>query len=447
MTLLANSYLLANHDDVDSILRQIQSSQYLDRDDSTKPPQNSRIEGETQVISSLLTRRHNQHQVYLRQQDILGTFYDTLSIFQSLTLFTNLQKIRVLDFENLSAEDSGQEPWLNRTGRQRAIVRAFYSIVKVLDYGLDLSFLQLKTLEFDRLDYVALKKSYDTPNQLEAKYLQPTFHGVPARISVLKIHNLTNYTFDTLEDDNEETLTCACYFWGLSLMQSTLQELSLSDGYGALPSLHSDNPDLDFPWGSMSLAVHSGNRYYGYIRVLQKARGRMFPNLRKLELSGHKNVDMLSFAGMFMSLTPGILKELILDSLGICTGSWHDLFRIIAQKKGWVDTKMDWPGAFAHNYIQRSMYTYMNPDRLELLRMHLHTKLRRSRRPMAMIDRETLWKGLQLEKCKLRNLCYLGFNHESESVIRDAVLPLTLRTFEQWMTEGLDEVEYDALLT
>ena len=124
---------------------------------------------------------YEEHQMYLHQQDVLGTCYDTLSTFQSLPLFQKLEKIRILDFDAtfIPEDPRGIEYTKNHID---AAVRAFHNIVKTLAFAKYPTFQNIKILEIDRFEYQAFAINERTRSQ---------FEEVIRRVPVLKINNLT----------------------------------------------------------------------------------------------------------------------------------------------------------------------------------------------------------------------------------------------------------------
>ncbi|KAF8467352.1 hypothetical protein BDZ91DRAFT_723896 [Kalaharituber pfeilii] len=380
-----------------------------------------------------MTRRiHEDHQLFLGQQDILGTFYDTLSIFQSVPLFTRLEKIRMVDFD--WPEPLSKMP--PSRGHATAFARGFWSIVKTIAIVKPQCLPCLKTWEIDRFDYeVFLPYLLDEREQVDNDDGRSQFHTAISRLSVFRIRNVMSTDMYTVHGYGAQILTEA-----LLLSGSKLQELSITDATN-----EHILPYSAFPFGF--------NEHLPFHRPELGTSGSMLVNLRKLELKGHRTIDIVTFAGMIMSLPPGVLQELGLDSLGLRDGVlWANFFRFIAPKTEWADATEEWQGSFMHYRIQSHILARTNAD-IDLFANDVEQlwTLQNNSQSKQHI-RENVWRGLKLQKCILRALVDIPREHSLPGgglgdVYADArpISHFELRKFERWMVKGLDTSEYCAI--
>lgn len=364
--------------------------------------------------------------MYLHQQDVLGTCYDTLSIFQSLPLFQKLEKIRILDFDaTFTPEDPrGIEYTKNHID---AVVRAFHNIVKALAFA-KYPF-QIRVFEIDRFEYQAFATNERTRSQ---------FEEIIRRISVLKINNLTTkfQTHSRRHQGYPPQLGESLLFNG-----DTLEELTLCDKCVEIVS-----PEVGFPW-SWPPTMETRQKATYSLRS-----GAIFPNLRKLHLEGQRTVDMITLSMMFMSLPPGILKELTLKSLGMSTGTWVDFFIFVGLKTNWVDSSKRWTGAKRHATVQAFIKTgepdffarsgilthYSDGDNTEDEQQDGVSVLK--------FLKKTLWRGMKIEKCSLSSLFNMYHIGTRATPAVRVIPPHYMKKFEEWVIYGLeDESLYEKL--
>ena len=403
---------------MDDILSLQGLQHYEDSDSDPEPTSIESMEVDTMQLEALTCRIHEQHQPYLLQQDILGTFYDTLSIFSSLPLFKKLETIRIVDFEIPPDVTPAPEETPYTPGQEAAVVRAIHNMSKTLAF-LDYSALpKLRCWEIERFDYSVLKPPGFGSNSRERETLTQ-FEEAFSRISILRIKKL-NYIglawqhFSSIFADL--LMGSAC---------NDLEELAIADG-------HNREQECCI-WASEAL-LPSFTRYH--------RRYVVFPCLRKLELSGHSLMGLLNLASLFFFLTPGILKELVLDSLTMAYGEWEDLFRIIAPKTKWAEENQVWPGAHAHAIVQTS---FSSPHTLEIDVEILAFQVDQDRGRAQQRPKPTqlLWKGLQLEKCRLKGLQYIDY--AKRPIKRQFLQASVEEVLERWMLDGLDDEEYEIL--
>lgn len=406
--------------------------------DGPEPTISASMDSSTMQLETLTRRIYEQHQFYLLQQDILGTFYDTASIFSSLPLFKKLQTIRIVDFEISPDISPIPEETPYTLGHEAAIVRAIHSISKTLAFLPPSALPSLRCWEIERFDYSALKLpslGWSTRDRGDEIILQ--FEDALSRVSNFRINKLGSLAFGQQH----------CPFvLAEALMNAgnNLEELAIADGHNIEEECCLSASEIGFPWG-YSLCNYMKRHDY-HRRCINPVTGNLFPCLRKLELSGHSSMGLLNLAGLFFSLTPGILKELVLESLTMAYGGWEDLFRIIALKTKWTEENQVWPGAHAHAIVQ----TFLSGSNTVLLTVeHLAIQLKeyKERAPQASAQprpTQLLWKGLQLEKCQVKDLRFL--DSEGMKAKRKLLHSSIEKVLERWMLDGLDDEEYEVLL-
>lgn len=377
-------------------------------------------------LVNLTRNMYEEHQMYLHQQDVLGTCYDTLSIFQSLPLFRKLEKIRILDFDaTFTPEDPrGIEYTKNHID---AVVRAFHNIVKVLAFAKYPSFQNIKIFEIDRFEYQAFAINDRTRSQ---------FEEVISRILVFQINNLTTkfQAHSRRHQGYPPRLGESLLFNG-----DTLEELILCDKCVEIANL-----EVGFPWS-----------WPPTMETRQKISLRpsaLFPNLRKLHLEGQRTVDMVTLSMMFMSLPPGILKELTLKSLGVSTGTWADFFVFVGLKTNWVDSSKRWAGAKRHATVQ-AFIKNGEPDFLVKSGILTHYSAgdntedeQQDGVSVLKFLKKTLWRGVKIEKCSLSRLFNMYHIGVRATPAVGQVSLTHLKNFEEWMIHGIeDESTYEQL--
>lgn len=433
-------HLLANHHDADDLLL----LHRLHPERCETDPEPMRLPLTTMQVEELTRRIHEQHQLYLLQQDILGTFYDTLSIFSSLPLFKRLQTIRIVDFEIPPDVTPIPEETPYTLGHEAAVCRAIHSISKTLALLHDSALPNLRCWEIERFDYSVLRPQSFCSSSRNRKddeiWIQ--FEDALSRISNFKIDKLNCVV----------TGQQHCPFVLAEVLMNGgnyLEELAIADDHSGEEDCCVSTSEIGFPWG-YSLCNYMRRHVY-HRRCLDSVGhettvGTLFPCLRKLELSGHSSMGLLNLAGLFFCLTPGILKELVLESLAMADGGWEDLFRIIAPKTKWTEENQVWPGAHAHAIVQAFL---SSSSTVQLNVEHLVIQLKEHReqaQQTVMQPRPTrlLWKGLQLEKCQLKDLQYL--EGDEMKATRQSLRTSVGEALERWMLKGLDDGEYEVLL-
>ncbi|KAF8429241.1 hypothetical protein EV426DRAFT_215891 [Tirmania nivea] len=424
---------LPNHHDVDDLLSLGGLHSY--QGDGPESTFSASMGSNTMQLEALTRRIYEQHQLYLLQQDILGTFYDTASIFSSLPLFKKLQTIRIIDFEIPPNETPNPEETPYTVGHDTAVVRAIHNISKTLAFLQPSALPNLRCWEIERFDYSVLKPPSRGWNSRdpEGDEILIQIEDALSRISNFRINKLRSLDIGQQH--------CPFVF-AEALMNAgnKLEELTIADGHNREEKCFISTR---FPWGYPLCDDMKRHCYHN--RRINPITGNLFPRLRKLELSGHSTMGLLNLAGLFFSLTPGILKELVLESLAMAHGRWEDLFRIIAPKGKWTEENQVWPGAHAHAIVQ----TFLSSSNMVRLTVgHLAAQLREYRKrakQAAAQPRPTqfLWKGLQLEKCQLKDLQYLDDDMESR---RHSLGGSPEEVFGRWMLDGLDDEQYDVLL-
>ncbi|KAI5811357.1 hypothetical protein DFH27DRAFT_533090 [Peziza echinospora] len=361
----------------------------------------------------ILEEIHERHQRYLKQQDILGTFYDTLSMYQSLPLFHNLRKIHVRDSKSSSPEDS------------EAFARAFWNIVKVMAAIPKTACPNFTTVEFDRFHYEALaplltKNSIERKVRLFGKERHLQVEAFMQRVLSFRINDFNGAWLSQVDVDGKTlgTLREMISNHDLPLVKLTIRE-------NTLPKLSERWLDKEtfFLWSHDS-------RQFETTMVALTIPPSKFANLRVLDLKANKLLNSEYFSAMLMQLPVGILEELKLDTLGFQgQTTWVNFFRLISPKLLWNDDNEVWPGAPKHWLVQRSIVEEFEGALDTLMLMD----------PQVVPDdlKDIVWKGLRLKKCTLKNL----LNHslfKGVTKVPDA----ELREYEKWMTDGLEEREY-----
>lgn len=423
---------LPNHHDVDDLLSLHGLQSY--QGDWPEPTISASMGSGTMQLEAHTRRIYEQHQFYLLQQDILGTFYDTASIFSSLPLFKKLQTIRIVDFEIPPDVTPTPEDTPYTLGHEAAVVRAIHSISKTLAFLPPLALPNLRCWEIERFDYSVLKLPglWNTRDPLEI-LLQ--FEDALSRISNFKINKLKYLAIGQQH----------CPFdFAEALMNAgnNLEELAIADGHNREEECCIRTNEIGFPWGYSLCNYMMRHDYRRW--CINQVTGNLFPCLRKLELSGHASVGLLNLAGLCFSLTPGILKELVLESLAMAYGEWEDLFRIIAPKTKWTEENQVWPGAHAHFIIQ-AFLSNSNTQTVEHLAIKLKEYREQAQQPAAQPrPTQLVWKGLQLKKCQLKDLQFL--DGDEMKAKRKSLHATVLKVLERWMLDGLDDEEYEVLL-
>ena len=395
------------------------------------------------TITEEAARLHGEHQMFLRQQDILGTFYDTLSMFRSLPRFPRLKKIHIIDFD--WAEGASNGPDSREHGF--AFARAFWNIAKSLAYNNPHAFAYLETWEIDRLDYQVFLFLYkDGQRQTRQEEDQAQLTDALSRIRVLRIKNFMNSDTTYTHAYSAQFLTELLFVAG-----GNFTELSITDST-TTGKLHADV--FPFGWSVIDENFRLPKPNY---RELTRTEP-IFENLTKLELKGKKTIQTAVFVGMLMSLPSGVLRELVLDSLGIIDGTmWINFFRCIAFKADWVATTPVWQGAHLHYVIQYGILNE-NQGHLDSVPWHISEILEHESDEEHMTWlKDNVWKGLKLEKCVLTGLVDVSRSHVGQGSLLTRrgpngtvfsmglvhhIFQPELDKFQRWMVQGLDATEY-----
>ena len=361
----------------------------------------------------ILQHIHERHQKFLKQQDILGTFYDTLSMYQSLPLFHNLRKIHVRDSQLSSAEHS------------EAFTRAFWNIVKVMSTVHANTCPNFTAVEFDRFHYEALaplltKNSINHRTRLFGRERHRQVETFMQRVLSFRINDFSGTWLSQVDVDGR---TLGTLREMISNQDLPLRELTIREDTSPKPSERWIDKETFFLWSHDS-------RQFETTMVALTIPPSKFANLRVLDLKANKLLNSEYFSAMLMQLPLNTLEEMKLDSLGFQgQTTWVNFFRLISPKLLWNEDTEVWRGAPKHWLVQRSIVEEFEGalDTLMLID------------PQVVPDdlKDIVWKGLRLKKCTLSNLV----NHSPYKGVTK-VPAAELRQYEKWMTDGLEEGEY-----
>ncbi|CUS11304.1 unnamed protein product [Tuber aestivum] len=211
-----------------------------------------------QTLDAMAESLVQRHEEYLHQEDILGTFYDVLSLSKALPLFRSLRSVSISRFD--SADDAPQE-------YEDTMERAWWAVIKALN----------------KCDY-----------PVERLHIDAVYDGMLHGVPLSKMAQV----YEVLGELKELSVPA------ISLGSGAF----LRPGHVALKVLLGSGRNLE--------VVRLGNSNQLRMDLVNEDLGFLWPCLRVLDLAANTEVEAGDFVA-FLELHSSTLRELTLTKFGL----------------------------------------------------------------------------------------------------------------------------------